>query len=125
MFDPIALLDVARQIAGRDAPEESHFRSAINRAYFGVHLKASWGLEAAELYVPRKDGTDHGKVIEVLRRRRRSAGDRLDTLRRVRDRADYTLDQPITPQDWQEAEHLADRVVFFLQPDWDRLQARS
>lgn len=122
MFDPLALLQIAEELGDRTDPKEGHFRSAINRAYFAMHLKSAWGLEKDGLYSSKREAQDHGRVIEVLRTgaKRRGAGDRLATLRRLRERADYILDDEITSETWAEARELAIGVQSQLQPNWDK-----
>ena len=122
MFDPLALLDIAEELASRPDPEESHFRSAINRAYFAMHVKCAWQLERDDLFTRKREAADHGSVIEILRTRakRRGAGERLNTLRKLRDRADYKLDDEVGLEAWTEAHDLAKGVQRLLQPDWDK-----
>lgn len=122
MFDPLELREVASELAGREEAPESYLRSAINRTYFSVHLKAAWGLERLGLFEPQRAAPDHGKVVQLLRPHRRRAAERLNDLRRLRDSADYDLNVVISPQDWRSAESCANFVVNFLAADWQRAE---
>ncbi len=84
-----------------------------------MHLKARWGLENAGLLVRRAAAEDHGAVIRALRANRRGfAGEALNQLRLLRDRADYDLDITVGRDSWLEAQELARRVQSLLSEDW-------
>ena len=124
MFDPLELKSVASELAERSPAPERYLRSAINRAYFSVYLKAAWALERLRLLPRKGEWSDHGDVIRYLRtHRRRQASDRLDELRLLRGKADYDLSLTISVGDWQQAEYCATFVVRSLSSDWEQAAA--
>jgi len=121
MFDPLELLEVAGQLGASPASEKS-LRSAINRAYFAIHLKAELALSLDGVYTRRGNADDHGGVIAALRgpARRRQAGEFLDELRRLRNAADYSLDHPTEPSHWDDAKRYVAEIRRVLDPDWQK-----
>ena len=88
-------LDVADELVM--GPHESHWRSAVSRAYYAVFHVAATLLEQCGFAVPPADRAHaylwmrlsksiHPDVVE--------AGRRLDDLRRARNQADYGLRRP-------------------------------
>jgi hypothetical protein len=109
-FNPLDFLGVGRELAA--SHEEAKLRTAVGRAYYSVFLGArdKAGVRG------RRDV--HAQVIRAVRRRSgfRAAGDKLDSLRRLRIVADYEL-LPQRPSDrdwhanWQIAERLANDIL--------------
>lgn len=112
-LDPLDFLTVGRQLAA--SREEARLRTAVGRAYYSVFLVArdKAGVRG------RRDV--HAQVVRTVRRRSgfRAAGDKLDSLRRLRTVADYEL-LPQKPGDrnwpanWQIAERLANDILYKL-----------
>jgi len=116
LFDPLAFLDVAHSLA---SDGEAEMRTCVGRAYYGLFLRARDGLEAAGLMRPLGDGRDHGAVIVTLRRNKRgTAGNKLDKLRELRAKADYSTSTPVGQRDVSQALQLADDIKTSLAPDW-------
>ena len=114
-FDPLAFLDLARELGNGDR-EEAKLRTAVGRAYYALFLIARGKAGVTG----RRD--IHTRVINALKQRRkyRSTADQLDALRRLRAVADYQLlpDDPINrnwPGNWSRAHALVDRVLPRLQ----------
>ena len=108
-FDPEGFLNLAREILSGD-PSEAGLRTAISRSYYAVHHKAADTLAADALFTRTYSGVDHEMVIELLRGRRGPEGDRVDTLRKLRNRADYRIDVNIEEKDARYAFSLATAV---------------
>jgi uncharacterized protein (UPF0332 family) len=119
LFEPLEFLEPANEIGGNPGATEAHFRRAIGRAYYAMHLKTQSTLERARLYEPRSDASDHFGVIRALRQQRRiAAAHALSELRRLREIFDYRLDRTIAAKDWLERKAAAVRLVDLLSPDW-------
>lgn len=116
MFDPLAFLDVAQRLA---SDGEAEMRTCVGRAYYALFLRARDGLEAAGLMKPFCDGRDHREVIITLRRNKRGTpGNKLDRLRELRAKADYSTSTAVADRDVSEALRLADDIKRALAPDW-------
>lgn len=111
-LDPLAFLELARELA--DGDDEARLRTAVGRAYYALFLV---GREKSGVRV-KKDV--HKAVVNAVKKRHRSLGDQLDSLRRLRIVADYEL----LPNDsansnwqknWERAEALVDKVLPGLQ----------
>lgn len=86
-FNPILLLDLAQ---GLDHGDEAGMRTAINRAYYAMHLRSRQGFESRGQSF--SIGADvHHDVISSMRRVHRTAGDRLSAMYKARLKADYEL----------------------------------
>lgn len=94
MFNPDDFWQFAVSLlAQQDAPE-GHCRTAASRAYYAFFLTIRDRLAGFHL---RHDASDHGRVLEELRRRNRSAlAAALRDLRQLRDLADYDTANPVT-----------------------------
>lgn len=87
-FNPLRFHDLARRLSLDD---EAELRTAINRCYYAMHLRARQGLEArGEQFA---DGPEaHADVWRAMKGRRQwTAGDRLSQLFKLRIKADYDL----------------------------------
>lgn len=111
---------MANGLANNGTPTEAEFRTAVGRYYYSAFLHARDRLlSLARISSP--DITDvHGKVVKATREKKRSLGDQLDSLRRLRTEADYvmiTSDPSLT--DWSKnssaAKKTADRIIPSLQ----------
>lgn len=110
-FNPLAFLNLARELANRD-DDEARLRTAVGRAYYALFLvgREKTGIRG------RRDV--HNKVIKAVKQRPgyRSTADELGALRRLRTVADYDL-FPGDPADrnwthnWSRAQALVDRVL--------------
>lgn len=116
MFDPLGYLDLAHELASGN---EASMRTSVNRAYYALFLRGRDALAAAQLITPRGDGTDHGRVIAALRQNKRvTAGNKLDKLRELRWKADYSTSAAMSQPDVKQAFRLADDIKSSLAPDW-------
>ncbi len=119
MVEPLAYMEIAQRLAAARSAGEPEIRTAINRAYLAIHLKAQWGLERAGIYSASRSAADHGGVIRALRANRRTAAaEALNGLRALRERADYEVDIFIARSHWVEADRLSQLAKRLLQPDW-------
>lgn len=114
-FDPLAFLELARELADGN-PGEAALRTAIGRAYYGLFLTAR------EKTNTRGTNRVHARVVETVRSRTgfRAAGEQLDALRRLRTVADYDLSSghgagPDWRDRWLMASALAGRILPRLQ----------
>lgn len=86
-FDPKKFIDISKEL--KSGQSEAHYRSIINRAYYGA-----FGHIRNKLQIWVKDGSIHRKVIDVLLNSnevtKKKAGKRLETLFKKRKEADYT-----------------------------------
>jgi len=116
LFDPLGYLDLAHELASGD---EAKMRTSVNRAYYALFLRARDALAAAHLIIPHDDGTDHGRVIAALRQNKRvTPGNKLDKLRELRWKADYSTSAPVSDPDVRQAFQLADDIKTSLARDW-------
>jgi hypothetical protein len=122
-FDWKSLLEVARQLekGANQGPAhaEALRRSAVGRAYYGAFCHARNYAVQYLGYVLKGFGDDHGALRAHLKKSRRG-GDavRLDTLRRLRNDADYADELPCDDAGVtvQEAIEAAERVFASLAP---------
>lgn len=106
-FDPLGFLDVARALAGKQAPTQSELRTALSRAYYAVFLRARERLIARGRMHTSGTGEDHYLVISTLRSTGVPHGDQLDRLRVKRASADYDLNAQISQNEATQAVALA------------------
>ena len=85
-FDPMEFIKLAHELAAHDG-EQICVRTAVNRAYYGVFLAVRDKLNI------KGTGPDiHQEVIRCFRAKHTSLGDQLDSMRKIRNTADYVLD---------------------------------
>ena len=96
-MDPLKNFELARELhaEARGALEEARLRGACGRAYYAAFCFARDLLLAARIDVPT-DGSAHGRVVELLKRRSinvqvQVAGGLIETLRTSRNSADYQV----------------------------------
>lgn len=86
-FDPKGFIQVCKEL--QNGKSEAHYRSTINRAYYGA-----FGYIRNSLNIYVKDHSVHQEVINTLQRssslNMKKAGKRLETLFKKRKEADYT-----------------------------------
>jgi uncharacterized protein (UPF0332 family) len=115
-FDPLQLLRLAEQM---EITDEAHARTAVNRAYYGVFLRARDGLRTTGLLTREAPGQVHGEVIAALRlNRRHAAATQLRDLREARERADYETTIEFSKADVDRALAQAREVARLLSRDW-------
>jgi uncharacterized protein (UPF0332 family) len=82
-------------------PTESHYRSAVSRAYYGAFHVARRLLEDVGVHLPKGEQV-HAKATYCLQdcgeQVAGEAADDLETLRNERNRADYDLDRIVYQQ---------------------------
>ncbi|WP_108842273.1 HEPN domain-containing protein [Kushneria phyllosphaerae] len=93
---PERLLDIAHELLSAPDTEQPRLRSVVNRAYYAAFL-------TARDYCSRNDvdvghGAAHQKVIEALIDKPDLArrGNQLNMVKRLRHRADYEWNRPMT-----------------------------
>lgn len=97
-FDWSSLIDLAAAIhqqAASAANPEACWRTAVNRAYYGAFGHANRYAVQLLQYQARGEPDEHGRLREHLRRKRRKgAAERLNSLRELRNHADYLNELP-------------------------------
>lgn len=112
-------LTLADQLGQR--PDEASLRSAVSRYYYAVFLKSRDTLTAQHLLTPRNQDSDHRDVSVALKQNRRAgAGTALDTLRRLRNDADYDSSLTFAAPQVTRARDLASEVQRLCSQDWAR-----
>ena len=107
-FDPLAFLDLAEDLR-RDS--EAQRRTAINRAYYAVFLRARNVASERHWIELSESAADHSRVIRALRaHKNRAAGDELGKLRASREIADYECDQHVSEEMVDDAIGLAQDI---------------
>lgn len=85
-FEPKDFIKISKELS--NGASEAHFRSLINRAYYGV-----FGHIRKQLPIFVQDASIHQEVINVLKRsaniNEKKVGSRLETLFKKRKEADY------------------------------------
>jgi hypothetical protein len=77
--------------------DEASLRTAISRVYYACHLLAKRSLMEKRKWMPSGRGDDHSGVIRELRRGKTTGlGNYLDSLRTLREHADYHVDPTVT-----------------------------
>ncbi|MDP3643061.1 MAG: HEPN domain-containing protein [Bacteroidota bacterium] len=88
-FEPKEFIKISKELSVGET--EAHFRSLINRAYYGV-----FGYIKKQLPINAFDASVHQEVIAALKRstkiNEKKAGSRLETLFKRRKDADYKYD---------------------------------
>jgi len=122
-FEWKSLVDVARRLeteAKQDSVNaEALRRTAIGRAYYGAFCYARNYAENFLGYKVKKSSDDHGALRAHLKRSRRAGdADRLDSLRQMRNDADYSDDLPWDDPELtvKEAIEAAERIFKSLPP---------
>jgi hypothetical protein len=90
-MNPDEFLDLAMRLS--NAPGEAERCSAISRAYYGVFHAGRVLIETCDVVVPQsveghRVGLQNSRDAEL-----QTAGRKLDSLRTIRNQADYRLDQ--------------------------------
>ncbi len=113
-FNPLFFLEVARELANIE--REALARTSISRSYYAAFLLSREILSSYGRQVKTGKPKDHELVITEFRKLgRRDIGDKLDSLRKMRNEADYELDKLITRRHALRALNLADEVVMKIQ----------
>jgi hypothetical protein len=111
-FDPLAFLELAKNLIDGGSPQERELRTAVGRAYYAVFLLArdKMGIRA------RRDV--HKLTRDALKARPgyRSTGEKLSQLGRLRSVADYELvpadpNHRNWPRNWTTARALVDQIL--------------
>ena len=91
MFDPKDLLDFVEKIRAKsELQNEAGVRTAINRSYYSSMLKAKLRLEdKGETFLENEE--IHKNVIEKVKEKNTSMGDKLNNLYELRIQADFDL----------------------------------
>ena len=113
-MDPAEFLELTKLVSAGGTPQtEPFFRSAINRAYYAVHLGAR------ELYLGRRKVSpnargiiSHRMMIRALKGSEMpSLGHKLDQLFEARLKADYDLRSTVLAPEVRSAVLLADLIL--------------
>lgn len=109
-FDPhkfLLLANALAKLAIRDSREEVA-RTAVGRFYYAIHLQARETLVTSGFLLPSFD--QHRAVIDELRARHHPQLELVKSLKRLRIKCDYALDQDVTSADVSRARSLAARI---------------
>jgi uncharacterized protein (UPF0332 family) len=91
-FEPKDFIKISKELSNGDT--EAHYRSLINRAYYGV-----FGYIKRQLPINVYDASIHQEVIKSLKRspniNERKVGSRLESLFKKRKEADYVYNIPV------------------------------
>ena len=91
-FPPRDFYDFSLWLVGQ-RQDEASLRTAINRLYYACHLWAKVSLVRKGNWSPTGYGPDHSRVIRALKPGRTNMlSQYLDTLRYLREHADYHID---------------------------------
>ena len=94
-FPPREFHTLALWLVGQKTDEAS-LRTAISRLYYACHLLAKHSLIEKRKWTPSGRGDDHSGVIRELRRGKTTGlGNYLDSLRTLREHADYHVDAAV------------------------------
>jgi uncharacterized protein (UPF0332 family) len=113
-FDPAEFYRVASELNATHASDEAYLRTAIGRSYYACFHLARSGLERNGRWTA---GTlnAHERVAQELRARGRHAmANGLRSLRRLRERADYDLTEPVGRAIAEQALHQAAALLRVL-----------
>jgi len=107
-FDPQKFIDISKEL--QSGQTEAHYRSIINRAYYGVfgHIRNNLGITVF-------DASVHQEVIRTLIRSsaisKKKAGKRLETLFKKRKEADYNHRNEIKGHNCQFCINEAEEII--------------
>ncbi len=94
LFDPRLFFRLAEALGTPGQPEENR-RTAVSRAYYACfHVARGW-LERGGRWHAGSTNAHQAVISELRRRNRWHLGTRLDSLRQLREHADYTLEVPL------------------------------
>jgi len=92
-FDWKEYLNLAKSLQnqqGNNYSQEAAFRSAISRAYYSAFCHARNYIRDSEGFIPYNNAMDHSRVKKYFERQRRfDISEKLNRLRRWRNRCDY------------------------------------
>ena len=96
MFDPHSFWTFAQGLLG--SADECRCRVAAGRAYYAFFLTVRERLKGMGV-VFREEAGDHGKALEALRQQHKyPIADTLGSLYRLRETADYVLEESVTTE---------------------------
>ena len=114
MLNPRRFIQLAREIIVNDkGNSEAHFRTAINRSYFSVHLTARESLIKRGRIRPNTQGIiTHKAVIRALPTAPEpELGDQLDYLYEMRKKADYDLASQVSVSEAESVLKLSEELI--------------
>lgn len=92
MFDPEKLLNFVELIRRKsELQTEAGVRTALNRSYFSVMLKAKTRLESSGTIFSDNEEI-HQEVVEKIKEKNSKLGDKLNNLLEYRIKADFDLE---------------------------------
>lgn len=114
MFDWKDFIDLAKELLFKcdTTYKEANYRTVISRCYYGIFKQVEDYLESLGIPLPEEDRTGrklglHEKKIYFLQTHKdsnvRRFGDKLDRLKRLRKKADYTANISVTISEAKEA----------------------
>lgn len=107
-FDPKKFLEISKEL--QKGETEAHYRSIINRAYYGVfgHIRNNLGIVVF-------DASVHQEVIRTLVNSipisQKKAGKRLETLFKKRKEADYNHIKEVKNHNCQHYINEAEEII--------------
>lgn len=105
LIDPRDMVDYAYQMLQNNSPE-LELRNVINRAYYGAFLTAR---DAAN--ITSGSGSVHKEVVAHYRTSKSRLSNNLDSLKRLRETADYEPNKNVTNRDAKNSCRRAKRIL--------------
>lgn len=112
-FDPNCFIALSREFS-EDDKSEAEYRTAINRAYYGIFLLAREELSSREQPVKTGHSDEHSKVRECFRKkpfRNDTVAHRLGSLYGDRAKADYNLEVTIGHPELKQSLEYVDYII--------------
>ena len=108
-FNPVNFFSFATWLEHTkpDQPSQVLIRTIINRAYYAA-------LISARNFTNTDTRQGHGRVIKALKDHDTSAGNKLHSLRELRQRADYHEGQPLTEREALRSLLESRHILFVL-----------
>lgn len=110
-MNPSEFLDLGDRLLDANSPCE--LRTGVNRLYLANHLVAIDRIAQKWSYVASRDASDHGRVIQFMRRhgRLKVLASMLDALREARRHADYHLTDDVA-RECEYCDHGSEDIEF-------------
>lgn len=114
---PEDFLKLAKELTNNtfNCPDEIISRTVVNRAYYSAFLSARIAAK-----ITSTSGSVHGDVIDYFKGKKKTGvSNRLDSMKILRQKADYRPNESLTPQEAQNCCRQANRVIsaLALEPD--------
>lgn len=121
VFEPKDYLDVAKELYKVNVPasqkialSEAYYRAAASRAYYAAYLFAN--KKASGNYAGIKESHDSliNEYIDSNNAEKKMVGNSLKSLKKLRKKADYSLNIELTKKDGGESLRLSEKILTVL-----------